>query len=146
MIAYCLGLLGSFVHGVGGSLCVWGRLRLYYERLLQGFLLWLGLDILLYRFLAAIFIPLSCLYINGDDILAGGLGRFELLDTINCCYLADWIFCVKPRVTGTNVCYIYFPDRLAGRAFGLDCYLTMENGSWIGIRWNEGHSIMIPKI
>jgi len=98
MIAYCVGLFGSLVHGVGGFY-VWEVTSLL-RMIITGVSRKVGLDILLYRFSAAIFIPLFCLYINGDDILVRGLGRFELLDTMICCYLASWLFCVKPRGTG----------------------------------------------
>lgn len=61
-----------------------------------------GLNIPLYRFSAAISIPIFCLYIHRDDVLLGvwgrGRGLVEFLDTIFCCYLANWV-CVKPGFT-----------------------------------------------
>ena len=73
--------------------------------IITGVSLWLGLDIPFYRFSAAILIPLFCLYINRDDILAGVRGRcrFELLDTIICCYFADWLSASSQGLTGMHL-------------------------------------------
>lgn len=74
MISQRLDLLGSLLHGVGGSSYVWEAIFLL-RAIIAGVPLRPGLNIPLYWFAAAIFIPIFCLYIHRDDILLGVWGR-----------------------------------------------------------------------